>query len=291
MEYNHLLEKHAAAQGIPNLQVEWTTHATGMVGVDALLSGNVDILSSGAIQAIMLWAKTKDTPIQEKMISGVSTFPTQMVTRDPNVHSIKDLTEKNRIGLSAVKVSYNAMLLEMAAAKTFGPENYAKLDPLTVTASAPDSLANVLSSTSEIDCDFSIPPYTQMELQHPGIHVILDSNDVVGAPPTFGVALTTSKFHDNNPKIYKAFYDAMGEAMDMIRASEEKTAEAYLALGQKFPADVLHAALSNPQTRFDRTPSGMMLYANFMKQTGLISEVPASWKDMFFPEVADLPGN
>ena len=39
------------------------------------------------------------------------------------------------------------------------------------------------------------------------------------------------------------------------------------------------------------TPSGVMQYADFMFAHGLIKVKPASWKDVFFPEVHDRPGS
>jgi NitT/TauT family transport system substrate-binding protein len=34
-----------------------------------------------------------------------------------------------------------------------------------------------------------------------------------------------------------------------------------------------------------------MKYADFMFEVGSIKTKPASWKDMFFPEIADLKGS
>jgi NitT/TauT family transport system substrate-binding protein len=34
-----------------------------------------------------------------------------------------------------------------------------------------------------------------------------------------------------------------------------------------------------------------MKYATFMREVGSIKAAPASWKDLFFPEIADLPGS
>lgn len=52
-----------------------------------------------------------------------------------------DLGEKDRIALPAVKVSFQAVMLQMAAAKEFGDANYARLDALTVSMAHPDGLA------------------------------------------------------------------------------------------------------------------------------------------------------
>ena len=49
--------------------------------------------------------------------------------------------------------------------------------------------------------------------------------------------------------------------------------------------------LSDSATQFGTTPQGVMKYADFMTDAGLIKIHPASWKDVFFPEIQDSPGN
>jgi len=39
------------------------------------------------------------------------------------------------------------------------------------------------------------------------------------------------------------------------------------------------------------TPQGVTKVTDFIYKTGMIKAKPASWKDLFFPEVHDLPGN
>ncbi len=78
--------------------------------------------------------------------------------------TIADFTSKNRIALPGVKVSIQAILLEMATAKAFGDDQYAKLDPLTTTLSHADGMAELLSPDSPVDSHFTSPPYTYDEL-------------------------------------------------------------------------------------------------------------------------------
>ena len=51
--------------------------------------------------------------------------------------TIKDFTEKDKIALPAVKVSVQAVTLQMAAEKAFGEGQQDKLDALTVIDVAP----------------------------------------------------------------------------------------------------------------------------------------------------------
>ena len=70
----------------------------------------------------------------------------------------------------------------------------------------------------EINSHFSSPPFQYQELLNPNVHKVLSSYDILGGQATFNVLYTTQKFHDDNPKTYKAFYDALAEAEKIIKA-------------------------------------------------------------------------
>ena len=55
--------------------------------------------------------------------------------------------------------------------------------------------------------------------------------------------------------------------------------------------DILASMLAAPGTVFDAVPRGTMKHAEFMRKTGAIQRAPAAWKDVFFPEAYDLPGD
>src|SRR5450631_1619077 len=131
MEKHQLLEKHAKAVGIAEVKVVWATFNSPAAMNDALLSGSIDIVSGGVPGLLTIWARTQGTP---NAVKGVATFSSQPIllnTRNPNVKSIADFTEQDKIAVPAVKISVQAMMLQMAAAKQWGQTNYAKLDPLT----------------------------------------------------------------------------------------------------------------------------------------------------------------
>jgi NitT/TauT family transport system substrate-binding protein len=43
--------------------------------------------------------------------------------------------------------------------------------------------------------------------------------------------------------------------------------------------------------KFTTTPENVSKYADFMHQIGSIQQKPASWKDVFFPEIHSAPGS
>ena len=290
MEDQKLIEKHAKAAGV-DVKVDWSTFTSGAVMNDALLSGNLQFASGGVAPFTTLWAKTRGN-LDVKAVGAINSMPLYLVTNNPKVKTIKDFTDKDRIALPAVKVSIQAVTLQMAAEKAFGPGQEHKLDQLTVSMSHPDGETALLSGKSEITAHLSSPPFQYQELEHKGMHRVLNSYEVLGGPATFNVVWTTTKFHDENPKVYAAFVAALDDAMAQINADKRKAAETYLRISKDKDSleDILHM-LNDPEIKFTTTPNNTMKYVDFMHKVGSIKVKPASWKEMYFQNAQSLHGS
>jgi NitT/TauT family transport system substrate-binding protein len=292
MEDQKLVEKQAKALGLPDLKVSYVKLAAGNVMNDALLSGSLHFATGGVAPLITLWSRTQGNALDVKAVGALNAMPLMLNTRNPAVKTIKDFTEKDKIALPAVKVSIQAVTLQMAAEKVFGEGNQYKLDTLTVSMSHPDGQAALLSGQSEVDAQFSSPPFQYQQLAKPGIHTVLSSYDVLGGAATFNLAWTTGKFKSENPKAFEAFVKALDEAIAIINHDHKAAAELYLRVSKDKDSlqDIL-AMLNDPQVEFTTTPKNVMRYADFMAKIGAIKVKPASWKDMFFPNVHKQPGS
>ena len=290
MEEQKLVEKHAKAAGI-DVKVGWAKFAGGNVMNDALLSNSLQVASGGVAPLITIWSKTRGN-LDVKAIAALNSMPLYLNTRNPNVKSIRDFTDKDRIALPAVKISVQALTLQMAAEKVFGEGQHARLDPLTVSMSHPDAQTALLSGQSEIDAHFGSPPFQYQQLKRPGIHTVLNSNDILGGTTTFNLVWTTSKFRAENPKLYDAFVKALDEATAMINGDRKAAAEAYLRISKDKDsvADIL-AMLNDPAIIFTTMPQNVMKYVDFMAKVGAIKVRPDSWKDLFFPNVHGAAGS
>ncbi|HVO88094.1 MAG TPA: hypothetical protein VMV45_06105 [Casimicrobiaceae bacterium] len=121
---------------------------------------------------------------------------------------------------------------------------------------------------------------------------MLNSYDVMGGPLTFTVLWTTSRFKEQNPKLYAAFVAALRQATDMINADKRAAAQLYITeTRSKESVDEVYALLSNPAIEFTLTPRQIEKYALFMYDNGQIKHAPGSWKDLFFEDVHALPGS
>jgi NitT/TauT family transport system substrate-binding protein len=56
---NKLIQKHAAAAGVGNLTVDWVLLASGGASVEALISGNLDVVTTGATNLLAAWDRTQ----------------------------------------------------------------------------------------------------------------------------------------------------------------------------------------------------------------------------------------
>ncbi|MEO8443234.1 MAG: ABC transporter substrate-binding protein [Betaproteobacteria bacterium] len=292
MEHNQLIEKHARAAGLGEIKVFWDRFNGPNFMNDALLAGKVDYVSGGVPGLITLWEKTLGTPQEVRGVSALSSQPFLLNSRSPNIKSIRDFTEKDRIAVPSIKSSVQAVTLQMAAAQLLGDANFGKYDNLTVSMSPPDSTVALLSGASEINNVFSVPPFQFQQLEKPGIHTILNSFDVMGGAHTFTVIWTTSKFREANPKTYKAVLAALQEATEILNKDKRAASQMWIEQTKSnLTVDWLSKIVSNPQVQYTLVPNNTTKYSDFMHKVGSIKKKPASWKDLFFPEIHNLPGS
>src|SRR5215475_13323997 len=191
MQEQKLIEKHARAAGL-DVTTEWATFRSSDVMNDALISGSVDFVSLGVPGIITIWSKTRGTANEVKGVLGLNVAPLMLMVRDPAIKSLKDFKDNHRIALPAVKVSNQAIILQMAAAKEFGDAKWAELDKLTVSMSHPDATAAMLGGQSEITANFSSAPFQYRQLKNPNIKLLLNSADLFRDDPmSFNVVAAT----------------------------------------------------------------------------------------------------
>ena len=290
MEDGKLVEKEAERAGIGPLKVLWVKLGNPNAMNDALLSGSLDFASGGVPNLVTLWAKTRNTPSEVRGVAALNDMPVELVTSNPAVKTIRDFSEKDKIAVTAIKISTQALLLQMAAAREWGQENFAKLDSLTVSMPHPEAM-NALYAGA-ITAHFSSPPFQYQEVKRAGIRRVLKNYDILGGKATFNLVWTTRAFHDANPKVYAAFLSALEAATEAIRRDKRAAAETYIRLtGTKETIEELVAMLDDPVVEMTTTPHRTMRTAEFMSAVGTIKVKPADWRDMWFPEIHGRDGS
>lgn len=290
MEQKGLLEEQGKKLGL-DLKSEWVQFTGGPPMNEAILSGTLDFASGGVGPLLTIWGRTRGN-LGVKGVAAINAMPLYLNTINPDVKTIKDFTEKDRIALPAVKVSIQAVTLAMAAEKVFGAGQHGKLDPLTVSLSHPDGMAQMMSGKSEITAHFSSAPFMYQQLEDSRVRKILDSYEVLGGPHTFNSVWASSKFYNENRKVVEAFVAALDEAMKFIKSDPAAAAALWVkAENSKLPVAQAEKIIRAPENEWTTTPKKIMDYADYMSRVGMLAVKPASWRDVYFEEAHKLPGS
>ena len=291
IEKQKLIEKYAAQLGVENVTTKWITFSGGGAQTDALLSGGVDIVNTGTGNLLLLWDRTRGGV---KGIVASSALPLALITHDPKIKSLKDFGPADKIAVPTVKVSTQAILLQMACAQAFGADQWSRLDADTVQLGHPDAVAAMSNPQHEVKSHFAAPPFQYIELKKvPDARILIQSPEIIGGPLTQAQFFTTTKFAEANPKIIEAIRLASAEAQDFIRKDTKGAVGIYKEItGDKTSADDLLAWLKEPgMMEWNLQPQGTMKFANHLFKTGTLKTQPKAWTDYYLPIASDLKGN
>ena len=285
-----LIEKHGKAQGL-EITVDWNSISGATAMNEALLTGALDVVSAGVPPMLTVWDRTKGKQ-NVKAIAALGSMPNYLLTNNPNIKTLKDFSDKDRIAVPAAGVGFQSRTLQIETAREFGDEQFKKFDNISVSLPHPDATAALIAGGSEINSHFSSPPFQYQALQNPNVHKVLSSYDILGGPATFNVLYTTEKFHDENPKTYKAFYDALAEAENIIKADKPAAAQAYIRVEQsKLPLALVEQIVKDPEIDFTVVPQRTFIYAEKLQELGVLKNKAGSWKDYFFEEAHSGAGS
>jgi len=292
MREQNLLEKHAAAAGIDDLNVQWIELGGPSVMNDALLSGSVDFIAAGPPAFLTLWDRTRGS-LDVKGVAAMSALPMYLNTRSPTLTSLDAIGDNDKIALTAIKVSIPAIIMQMYAAERYGPEEAERFDRYTVSMTHPDGVVAMLSGSGDITAHFTSPPFHQRERQDAAIRTIMTTDDVMGGSTTFTMVSTTSAFAANNADLVAVMLAGLEDAQQLI--ADDPATAAEVLIRAEGNAGLSHeeivALLQDDDIRFSLTPTNVKRYADFMNSIGTLRTTPASWRDLFVEQIHSLPGS
>ena len=285
-----LIEKYGKQQGV-DIKVEWNSISGATAMNEALLAGALDVVSAGVPPMLTLWDRTRGRQ-NVKAIASLGSMPNYLLSNNPKVKTLQDLSDKDRIAVPAAGVGYQSRTLQIETARVFGKADYKRFDNISVSLSHPDATVALISGGSEINTHFSSPPFQYQALENKNVHKIISSYDILGGPATFNVLYTTQKFHDDNPKTYKAFYNALVEAAQFIRANKAKAADTFIRVQKsKLAPEFVRKIVEDPEIDFTVSPQRSYVYADKLHDIGVLKNRAASWRDYFFEEAYAQPGS
>lgn len=286
-----LIEKHGKQQGL-DIKVEWASISGATAMNEALLAGALDVVSAGVPPMLTMWDRTKGKQ-NVKAVAALGSLPNYLLSNNPAVKTIKDFGPKDRIAVPAAGVGFQSRTLQIETARVFGKDDFKRFDNISVSLAHPDATAALIAGGSEINAHFSSAPfYYQALASNKDVHKVISSYEILGGPATFNVLYTTQKFHDENPKTYKAFYAALLEASQFIKANKDKAADTFIRVQKsKLDPQLVRKIVEDPENDFTISPHRTFVYADELHKLGVLKNKASSWKDYFFEEAYAQPGS
>lgn len=291
MESEKLIEKHLAASGMGETKVKWAKLGGPAAINDATIAGSLHFACQGIPSLAVIADRTRGN-IGVKAMGAMVNSNIWLNTRNPNIKSIKDFTEKDRIAIPSLKVSTQAIMMHLAATQLYGKGNHAKLDHLIVALPHPEALAAVTSGQHEINSHFATTPFHEGEMKA-GLKTVTSAYEIMGGPMTGLTFTSNEKFRKENPKVFAAVSKAFDESFEWVNADKRRAAKTFIELSKekRLTEDELVALMNSPDLQYTKVPSKTFKMLEFLHEIGSVKTKPASWKEFFFDEVHGLPGS
>ena len=292
MVHAGVLQKEADKLGLGKVEAT-VTNLSGPGPVnDAILSGAADYGTAALPSLLNFWSKTKGTPQEVRAVGTMSNGAMTLYTTNPNVKTIADFTDKDRIAVPTIGISFNSMMLQMAAEKLWNEPM--RLDHLTVGLSHPDAVAAMSAGfgKSNVTAHIAVQPFTSRGLKIPGARAILDSREVFGGQLTQITLLASKATKEKNPKLFQAVANALEESIKIANA-DKRAAAVLWKQAQKANESIeeLVELLNDPGFEFTSQPKRIATFAAFLNRTNRLKDKLGSWKELFWETAHNQQGD
>jgi NitT/TauT family transport system substrate-binding protein len=278
-----ILQQEASKLGLGKIEATATALSGPGPVLDALLSGAADYGTAALPSLLTLWEKTRGSANEMKAVGTVSNGAMTLYTINPNVKSLADFSAQDRIAVPTVRLSFNAMMLQMAAEELWGDPH--RLDHLTVALGHPDAVTALSAGYGKatITAHIAVQPFTDRGLKLPGAHVVTDSRKVFGGPLTQITLLAGKATKEKNPLLFQAVANALEAAIQSANADKRAAAALWKEV-QKAPESIddLLAQLNDPGFEFTSRPQRIGHFTAFLNRIGTLKTKVADWKELFW---------
>ena len=278
-----VLQQEASKLGLGKIEATATALSGPGPVLDALISGAADYGTAALPSLLTLWEKTRGSANEVKAVGTVSNGAMTLYTINPNVKSLADFGEQDRIAVPTVRLSFNAIMLQMAAEQLWNDPH--RLDHLTVALGHPDAVTALSAGYGKatITAHIGVQPFTDRGLKLPGAHIITDSRKVFGGPLTQITLLATKQTKEKNPGLFQAVANALEEAIKVANADKRAAAALWKDV-QKAPESIddLVAQLNDPGFEFTSRPQRISHFTAFLNRLGTLKTKVEDWKQLFW---------
>ena len=278
-----VLQQEASKLGLGKIEATATALSGPGPVLDALISGAADYGTAALPSLLTLWEKTRGSANEVKAVGTVSNGAMTLYSINPNVKSLADFGEQDRIAVPTVRLSFNAIMLQMAAEQLWNDPH--RLDHLTVALGHPDAVTALSAGYGKatITAHIGVQPFTDRGLKLPGAHIITDSRKVFGGPLTQITLLATKQTKEKNPSLFQAVANALEQAIKVANADKRAAAALWKDV-QKAPESIddLVAQLNDPGFEFTSRPQRISHFTAFLNRLGTLKTKVEDWKQLFW---------
>jgi NitT/TauT family transport system substrate-binding protein len=278
-----ILQQEATKLGLGKIEATATALSGPGPIIDALLSGAADYGTAALPSLLTLWEKTRGTANEIKAVGTMSNGAMTLYTINPNIKTLADFTDRDRIAVPTVRLSFNAMMLQMAAEQQWNEPH--RLDHLTVALGHPDAVTALSAGYGKatVTAHIAVQPFTDRGLKLPGAHIITDSRKVFGGPLTQITLLATKQTKEKNPTLFKAVANALDESIKVANADKRAAAALWKDV-QKAPENIddLVIQLNDPGFEFTARPQRIAHFTAFLNRIGTMKAKVGDWKELFW---------
>lgn len=255
LEAKKIIEKNYDGE----LEVKFVKLDAGAAINEGIIGGTIDIGCMGLAPAI----SGVSSGISYKVISNLCSQSHGLMSRDPEITTLKDITSEDKIALVSTG-SIQHILLAMAAEKTLGDAH--ALDNNIQGMSHAEGMAALESGTVQLHLTSS--PFIYQERENKNYTELSEISEVWPSGNSFLVAMASSSLSENE-KLFEAVSKSFEEAITFINENPDETAQIeteYLGLD----LDTVKSYLAQEDCQFFSELRGAEDMASFMHRAGFI---------------------
>lgn len=258
-------EKGFLEQELPDVAIRWQQFGGPTAIRESMLNGDVDFGFMGVAPVLI----GIDNGMEWKYAAGISSNEVAIVTSRPEIKTLADFTEEDRIAILSPGCTQHILLCMLAEQQLGDPM---ALDGQLVSMSHPDALQALLSGT-EITAHVATPPYLQQELEA-GMSVMATGEEIMGRPFTFISCVAMTRFYEEHRELYDGFIRALERSIEYLNQNMEECVR-ILAPVYGVSEEALLEQMTYNGTIYSSRLEGVPELSAAMQQMGLTRENPA----------------
>lgn len=258
-------EKGFLEQELPDVAIRWQQFGGPTAIRESMLNGDVDFGFMGVAPVLI----GIDNGMEWKYAAGISSNEVAIVTSRPEIKTLADFTEEDRIAILSPGCTQHILLCMLAEQQLGDPM---ALDSQLVSMSHPDALQALLSGT-EITAHVATPPYLQQELEA-GMSVMATGEEIMGRPFTFISCVAMTRFYEERRELYDGFIRALERSIEYLNQNMEECVR-ILAPVYGVSEEALLEQMTYNGTIYSSRLEGVPELSAAMQQMGLTQGNPA----------------